>query len=209
MECFDNSNIQGAFAVAACVVFKQAKPSKQDYRHFTIKTVEGPNDFASMEEVLTRRYTRLLADNAPLPQLVIVDGGKGQLSSAVKIFTQLGIIHKIQLIGIAKRLEEIYFPGDSVPLYLDKTSETLKVIQHMRDEAHRFGITHHRNKRSESFYTNRTYKYSRNRRYIAELIISTFKTVEAVKQASKDQLSQAIGKAKAHVVFEYFHGYSM
>lgn len=209
MECFDNSNIQGAFAVAACVVFKQAKPSKQDYRHFTIKTVEGPNDFASMEEVLTRRYTRLLADNEPLPQLVIVDGGKGQLSSAVKIFTQLGILHKIQLIGIAKRLEEIYFPGDSVPLYLDKTSETLKVIQHMRDEAHRFGITHHRNKRSKAFIQTELTNITGIGDTLAQTLLSTFKTVEAVKQASKDQLSQAIGKAKAHVVYEYFHGHSM
>ncbi|HOS84087.1 MAG: UvrABC system protein C [Bacteroidetes bacterium ADurb.Bin217] len=209
MECFDNSNIQGAFAVAACVVFKNAKPSKQDYRHFTIKTVEGPNDFASMEEVLTRRYTRLLAENEPLPQLVIVDGGKGQLSSAVKIFTQLGILQKIQLIGIAKRLEEIYFPGDSVPLYLDKTSETLKVIQHMRDEAHRFGITHHRNKRSKAFIQTELTNIAGIGDTLAQTLLSTFKTVEAVKQASKDQLSQAIGKAKAHVVFEYFHGHSM
>lgn len=209
MECFDNSNIQGAFPVAACVVFKNAKPSKQDYRHFTIKTVEGPNDFASMEEVLTRRYTRLLAENEPLPQLVIVDGGKGQLSSAVKIFTQLGILQKIQLIGIAKRLEEIYFPGDSVPLYLDKTSETLKVIQHMRDEAHRFGITHHRNKRSKAFIQTELTNIIGIGDTLAQTLLSTFKTIEAVKQASKDQLSQAIGKAKAHVVFEYFHGHSM
>lgn len=204
MECFDNSNIQGAFPVAACVVFKQAKPSKQDYRHFNIKTVEGPNDFASMEEVLTRRYTRLLAENEALPQLVIVDGGKGQLSSAVKIFTQLQIIHKIQLIGIAKRLEEIFFPGDSIPLYLDKTSETLKVIQHMRDEAHRFGITHHRNQRSKHFIQTELTTIPGIGNKIAETLLTTFKTVEAVKQASIEQLSLAIGKVKAGVVFDFF-----
>ncbi|HRS18240.1 MAG TPA: excinuclease ABC subunit UvrC [Bacteroidales bacterium] len=205
MECFDNSNIQGAFAVAACVVFKNAKPSKQDYRHFNIKTVEGPNDFASMEEVLTRRYTKLIAENEPLPQLVIVDGGKGQLSSAVKVFTQLGIVDKVKLIGIAKRLEEIFFPGDSIPLYLNKTSETLKVIQHMRDEAHRFGITHHRNKRSKHFIQSELTSIQGIGSTIAEKLLSHFKSIEAIKNASEEELTKLIGKSKTSVIKAYFH----
>ena len=204
MECFDNSNIQGAFPVAACVVFKNAKPSKQDYRHFNIQTVEGPNDFASMEEILTRRYTRLLAENQDLPQLVIVDGGKGQLSSAVKIFKQLGIFDKIQLIGIAKRLEEIFFPDDSIPLYLDKTSESLKVIQQMRDEAHRFGITHHRNQRSKHFITSELHTIPGIGPKTAEILLTEFKSVAAVKKASIADLAKVIGNAKAEVVKKFF-----
>lgn len=204
MECFDNSNLQGTHAVSACVVFKNAKPSKQDYRHFTIQTVEGPNDFASMEEVLTRRYSRLIAEQQPLPQLVIVDGGKGQLSSAVKIFTQLGILDKVQLIGIAKRLEEIFFPGDSIPLYLDKSSESLKIIQHMRDEAHRFGITHHRNKRSKAFIQTELTQIPGIGDTLAQTLLSSFKSVEAIKHASQEQLAQVIGKAKAQLVYDYF-----
>ncbi len=154
IECFDNSNIQGTNPVASCVVFKNAQPSKKDYRHFNIKTVEGPNDFASMKEVLTRRYSRLMAEGEPLPQLVVVDGGKGQLSSAAEALDEIGLRGKIALVGIAKRLEEIYFPGDSIPLYIDKNSESLRVVQHLRDEAHRFGITHHRNRRSKSAITS-------------------------------------------------------
>lgn len=204
MECFDNSNIQGAFPVAACVVFKNAKPSKQDYRHFNIKTVEGPNDFASMEEILTRRYTRLLAENQTLPQLVIVDGGKGQLSSAVKIFDQLGISSKVQLIGIAKRLEEIFFPGDSIPLYLNKTSESLKVIQQMRDEAHRFGITHHRNQRSKNFTTSELNAIEGIGPKTAELLLTELKSVQAIKKTNFDDLTKIIGKAKAEIVSNYF-----
>ncbi|MDE6564139.1 MAG: excinuclease ABC subunit UvrC, partial [Muribaculaceae bacterium] len=149
IECFDNSNIQGTNPVASCVVFKDGKPSKRDYRHFNIKTVEGPDDFASMKEVLTRRYTRLVQEDEPLPQLIVVDGGKGQLSAAVEALDDMGLRGTIAVVGIAKRLEEIYFPGDSVPLYIDKNSETLRVVQHLRDEAHRFGITHHRNRRSK------------------------------------------------------------
>ena len=149
IECFDNSNMQGVNPVAACVVFKNAKPSKKDYRHFNIKTDEGPDDFASMEEVVYRRYKRLLVEEKDLPQLIVIDGGKGQLSSAVKSLGKLNLIGKLSIIGIAKRLEEIYFPGDSVPLYLDKRSESLKLIQQLRDEAHRFGITHHRKQRSK------------------------------------------------------------
>jgi len=150
IECFDNSNIQGTHPVAACVVFRKGKPSKKEYRHYNIKTVVGPDDFASMEEVVFRRYKRLLAENESLPQLIIIDGGKGQLSSALKSLDVLGLRGKIAIIGIAKRLEEIYYPGDSVPLYLDKKSESLKIIQFLRNEAHRFGITLHRNKRSKS-----------------------------------------------------------
>ncbi|MGV6845471.1 MAG: excinuclease ABC subunit UvrC, partial [Lutibacter sp.] len=154
IECFDNSNIQGTNPVAACVVFKNGKPSKKDYRHFNIKTVEGPNDFASMEEVVFRRYKRLLDEGENLPQLIVIDGGKGQLSAALKSLDVLGLRNKIAIIGIAKRLEELYYPEDPIPLYLDKTSESLKIIQQLRDEAHRFGITHHRNKRSKAAITN-------------------------------------------------------
>ena len=149
MECFDNSNLQGSYPVSACVVFKNGKPSKRDYRHFNIKTVEGPDDFASMYEVLTRRYKRLVEEKQSLPQLIIIDGGKGQLSSSVQALKDLDLYGKIAIVGIAKRLEEIYYPGDSLPLYINKKSESLKIIQHMRDEAHRFGITHHRNRRSK------------------------------------------------------------
>ena len=153
IECFDNSNLQGSEPVAACVVFKNAKPLKREYRHYNIKTVEGPNDFASMEEVVYRRYKRLMDENKTLPQLIVIDGGKGQLTSAVSALDKLKLRGKISIIGIAKRLEEIYFPGDSVPVYINKNSETLKVVQQVRDEAHRFGINFHRNKRSKSFIT--------------------------------------------------------
>ncbi len=154
IECFDNSNLQGTFPVAACVVFKNAKPLKKEYRHFNVKTVQGPNDFASMEEIVFRRYSRLLNEGGELPQLIVIDGGKGQLSSAVAALDKLELRGKISIIGIAKRLEEIYFPGDSVPIYINKNSETLKIIQQLRDEAHRFGITFHRNKRSKSFISS-------------------------------------------------------
>lgn len=205
VECFDNSNIQGAFPVAACVVFKNGKPSKQDYRHFNIKTVEGPNDFASMEEILTRRYTRLIAENQPLPQLVIVDGGKGQLSSAVHIFDKLGITGKVALIGLAKRLEEIFFPGDPVPLYLDRNSETLKVIQHLRNEAHRFGITHHRNKRSKEFIKSELLSIEGIGPTTSEALLKSFKSVENIKAASVQELAVEIGASKADIIFKYFH----
>ncbi|MDR2963486.1 MAG: excinuclease ABC subunit UvrC [Bacteroidales bacterium] len=204
IECFDNSNIGGSFPVAACVVFKNAKPSKADYRHFNIRTVEGPNDFASMEEILTRRYSRLLAEHAPLPQLVIVDGGKGQLSSAVKIFKQLGIFEKVQLIGIAKRLEEIFFPNDPVPLYLSKTSETLKVIQNLRNEAHRFGITHHRNQRSKFFISSELTSIEGIGEKTAELLLKKFKTIGGIQSASIEELATVIGQKKAEVVKHYF-----
>ncbi|HPY82518.1 MAG: excinuclease ABC subunit UvrC [Bacteroidales bacterium] len=204
IECFDNSNIQGAFPVAACVVFKQAKPSKQDYRHFNIKTVTGPNDFASMEEVIRRRYTRLIAENQELPQLVIVDGGKGQLSSAVKIFKELNIYHTVQLIGIAERLEEIYVPNDSVPIYLDKTSESLKLIQRMRDEAHRFGITHHRNQRSKHFIQSELTTIPGIGIKTAELLLSTFKSIQNIKHAQFQEIADVIGNSKAGIITHYF-----
>lgn len=206
IECFDNSNIQGAFPVAACVVFKNAKPSKKDYRHFNIKTVEGPNDFASMEEVLRRRYTRLIEEKQALPKLVIVDGGKGQLSSAVKIFKELGIFDSVQLIGLAKRLEEIYFPHDSIPLYLDKTGESLKLIQQLRDESHRFAITHHRNQRSKNFTQTELTEIPGIGPKISELLLQTFSSVSRIKKTSLSELSTVIGTVKAQKVFEYFNG---
>jgi excinuclease ABC subunit C len=184
IECFDNSNIQGTNPVAACVVFKDGKPSKKDYRHFNIKTVEGPNDFASMEEVVYRRYKRLLDENQSLPQLIIIDGGKGQLSSALKSIDELGLRGKIAIIGIAKRLEELFYPGDSVPLYLDKKSETLKVIQFLRNEAHRFGITFHRDKRSKSALNSSMETIPGIGEKTMQTLITHFKSVKRLKLAS-------------------------
>lgn len=205
IECFDNSNIQGTNPVASCVVFRDAKPSKKDYRHFNIKTVEGPDDFASMKEVLTRRYTRLMQE-APddLPQLIVVDGGKGQLSSAVEALEEIGLRGKIALVGIAKRLEEIYFPGDSVPLYIDKNSESLKVVQHLRDEAHRFGITHHRDRRSKSAIVSELSKIPGVGPATEQALLSHFKSVKRISQATVDALAEVIGPAKAKVVRAHF-----
>ncbi len=205
MECFDNSNLQGSFPVASCVVFKNGKPSKKEYRHYNVKTVEGPNDFASMEEIVYRRYKRLLDEKAPLPQLVIVDGGKGQLSSAVKVLEKLELRGKIALIGIAKKLEEIYFPGDSVPVYINKNSETLKVIQHLRDEAHRFGITFHRNKRSKAFITSELNSINGIGEKSVQILLNNFKSVQAIKDLKFDELAKAIGRSKATLVYNYFH----
>ncbi len=196
IECFDNSNIQGTNAVAACVVFKNARPSKKDYRHFNIKTVFGSDDFASMEEVICRRYKRLLKEKKALPQLIVIDGGKGQLSSAIKSLEKLNLTGKISIIGIAKKLEEIYFPGDSVPLYLDKRSESLKLIQQLRDEAHRFGIAHHRNKRSKSSLITSLDNIKGVGPKTVELLISHFGSVKNVKQANKEELVKLIGQAK-------------
>lgn len=223
IECFDNSNIQGTNPVASCVVFKKGKPSKKDYRHFKIKTVEGPNDFASMEEILTRRYSRLLKEEAALPQLVIVDGGKGQLHSAVVAMSNItknstfddwseeekragqDKINHIQLIGIAKRLEELFFPGDSIPLYLDKRSETLKVIQHLRDEAHRFGITFHRDLRSKA----QIHSELDDIKHIGEItktkLLKEFKSIAGIKRASLEELTACIGNSKAAIVYGYFN----
>lgn len=204
IECFDNSNIQGTNPVAACVVFKDGKPSKREYRKFNIKTVEGPNDFASMEEVVYRRYKRLVEEKEPLPQLVIVDGGKGQLSSGLKALDTLGLRGKITIIGIAKRLEEIYYPGDSIPLYLDKKSESLKVIQHLRNEAHRFGITFHRQKRSKAALdTELDLIPGIGEKTIIELL-KNFRSVKRISEASKHELSEVIGDSRATKVYNYY-----
>ena len=204
IECFDNSNIQGTNPVASCVVFRNGKPSKRDYRHFNIKTVVGPDDFASMKEVLTRRYTRLMQEGEELPQLVVVDGGKGQLSAAVEALEAIGLRGTIALAGIAKRLEEIYFPGDSVPLYIDKNSETLKVVQHMRDEAHRFGITFHRDKRSKSQIVSELDSIKGVGPKTAEALLKHFKSVKRIRQASLDEIAAVVGAAKARVITEGF-----
>ncbi len=205
MECFDNSNIQGTNAVSACVVFRDAKPSKKDYRHFNIKTVEGPNDFASMEEVIFRRYKRMLEENQSLPQLIIIDGGKGQLSSALNALEKLNLRGRVAIVGIAKKLEEIFFPGDSLPIYLDKRSESLKVIQFMRNEAHRFGITHHRSKRSKAAIQSELTEIKGIGSATQELLIKKFKTVKAIKQLGIDDLTQVVGENRAKIIHDYFH----
>ncbi|WP_378179647.1 excinuclease ABC subunit UvrC [Aquimarina sp. SS2-1] len=204
IECFDNSNIQGTNPVAACVVFKNGKPSKKEYRKFNIKTVEGPNDFASMEEVVYRRYKRLLDEEQPLPQLVIVDGGKGQLSSGLKALERLDLRGKITIIGIAKRLEEIYYPGDSIPLYLDKKSESLKIIQHLRNEAHRFGITFHRQKRSKAALdTELDTIPGIGEKTVIELL-KHFRSVKRISESTKNELAEVIGESRATKVFNYY-----
>lgn len=205
IECFDNSNIQGSHPVAACVVFKDGKPSKKDYRHFNIKTVEGPDDFASMEEVVHRRYKRLLDEGSDLPQLIIIDGGKGQLSAAVKSLEILGLKGKIAILGIAKRLEEIYFPNDSVPLYLDKKSETLKIIQRLRNEAHRFGITHHRNKRSKSAIQNELDGIEGIGEKTTLKLLQKFKSIKRIKEAKLEEIVELIGEDKAKKVYQFYH----
>ena len=204
IECFDNSNIQGEHAVSACVVFKNAKPSKKDYRHFNIKTVVGPDDFASMEEAVYRRYKRMLDEGQSLPQLIVIDGGKGQLSSSLTALERLDLRGKVAIVGIAKRLEEIFFPGDSLPIYIDKRSESLKVIQHMRNEAHRFGITHHRNKRSKAALTSELTGISGVGPKTHEDLMIRFKTVSAIKEASLEDLTKEIGLAKAKIIRGYF-----
>jgi len=205
IECFDNSNIQGSDPVAACVVFKNGKPAKKEYRQFNIKTVVGPDDFASMEEVVFRRYKRLVNEAEPLPQLIVIDGGKGQLSSAVKSLDLLGLRGKIAIIGIAKRLEEIYFPEDPIPLYLDKKSETLKVIQQLRNEAHRFGISFHRNKRSKAAINSELEGINGIGEKTAQELLKIFKSVKRIKEASLADLSKTVGRAKAKLIYESFH----
>lgn len=209
IECFDNSNIQGTNPVAACVVFKDGKPSKKDYRHFNIKTVEGPNDFASMEEVVYRRYKRLLDENQPLPQLIIIDGGKGQLSSALKSIDDLGLRGKIAIIGIAKRLEELFYPGDSVPLYLDKKSETLKVIQQLRNEAHRFGITFHRDKRSKAALNSSIESIPGIGEKTMQALIKHFKSVKRLKLATEKEISEVVGLSKAKKISDFYHNQNL
>jgi excinuclease ABC subunit C len=205
IECFDNSNFHGTHAVSACVVFRNAKPSKKDYRHFNIKTVEGPDDFASMEEAVFRRYKRMKEEEQSLPQLIVIDGGKGQLSSAVKALEDLGLRGQIAIVGIAKKLEEIFFPGDSYPIYIDKRSESLKVVQHLRNEAHRFGITHHRNKRSKAALVSEITQIKGIGEKTYEELIRNFKSAQGVKRATEDELVEVIGKAKAQIVLDYFN----
>lgn len=205
IECFDNSNIQGTNPVSACVVFKNAKPSKGDYRIFHPKTVQGPNDFDTMKEVVFRRYRRLLDEGSSLPQLIIIDGGKGQLSAAIESLVQLDLYGKIAVIGIAKRLEEIYFPGDSLPIYLDKRSETLKLIQRLRDEAHRFGITKHRDRRSKDAIRSELTDIKGVGMHTTQALIHHFKTVQAVKEASLEDLQKVVNNKMAALIYNHFH----
>ena len=209
IECFDNSNIQGTNPVASCVVFKNGKPSKKDYRHFIIKTVVGADDFASMKEVLHRRYTRMMAEGEKLPDMVVVDGGKGQLSAAVEAFDEMGIRGEVALVGIAKRLEEIYFPGDSLPLYINKTSPSLRVIQAMRDEAHRFGITHHRDRRSKGQTVSELDSIRGVGPATKTALIKQFKSVKRIKEATLDAIVDVVGKSKGMVVYSHFHKESL
>lgn len=205
IECFDNSNFHGSYPVAACVVFKNAKPAKQDYRHFNIKTVEGPNDFASMEEVIYRRYKRMIDENQSLPQLIIVDGGKGQLSAAMKSIEKLELRGKITVVGIAKKLEEIFFPEDPLPLYIDKRSESLKLIQRLRNEAHRFGITHHRNKRSKSAFKSELLEIPSIGEKTAKALLRAHSSIERIKTLGVETLEKTVGHTQATAVYEYFH----
>jgi len=204
IECFDNSNIQGTNPVSACVVFKDGKPSKKDYRHFNVKTVEGPDDFATMEEVIYRRYHRLQEEHQPMPQLIVIDGGKGQLGAALNSLDKLGLRGKIAVISIAKRLEEIYYPGDSLPMYIDKKSETLKVIQHMRNEAHRFGITHHRKRRSKGAINSGLLNIEGIGEKTAQELLKHFKSFKRVKEASFEELEKVVGKAKTEIILKAF-----
>ncbi|MBR4829906.1 MAG: excinuclease ABC subunit C [Muribaculaceae bacterium] len=206
IECFDNSNISGSNAVASCVVFRNAKPAKKEYRHFNIKTVEGADDFASMREVVTRRYRRLAQEGHELPQLLIVDGGKGQVSSAIEALSQIGLKGQIAVVGIAKRLNEVFFPGDSIPLYIDKNSETLRVIQHLRDEAHRFAITFHRKQRSKSQVHSALDDVPGIGPKTRTLLIKQFKSLKRIKEAALEDLAQVIGQAKAQSLYETLHG---
>lgn len=204
IECFDNSNLQGTNPVASCVVFRNTRPSKKDYRHYNVKTVVGPDDFASMEEIVFRRYRRLIEEEKSLPQLIVVDGGKGQLGAALNALEKLELRGKIAIIGIAKRLEEIYFPGDSVPLYLDKNSETLKIIQQLRDEAHRFGITFHRNKRSGEFIKSELENISGIGEKTITAVLKRFKSVENLKKQGYRVVADEIGDSKARIIFDFY-----
>ncbi|HUH19339.1 excinuclease ABC subunit UvrC [Albibacterium sp.] len=204
IECFDNSNFQGKYPVSAIVVFKDARPSKKDYRHFNVKTVEGPDDFKTMEEAVYRRYKRLLAEEQPLPQLIVIDGGKGQLSSAMKSLKKLGIEKEVTIIGIAKRLEEIYYPGDQFPLYLDKKSETLRIIQQLRDEAHRFGITFHRNQRSRKTFQTELTLIPGIGKTTAEKLLQTFKSVKRIRESSEDDLLKVINRKQLDKLLLFF-----
>jgi excinuclease ABC subunit C len=204
IDCFDNSNIQGAYPVAAMVVFTNAKPDKKEYRHFNIRTVEGPDDYASMEEIIYRRYKRVLEEEKPLPQLIVIDGGKGQLSAALNSLEKLGLRGSIGIIGIAKRLEEIYYPDDQVPMYLDKKSETLRIIQHLRDEAHRFGITHHRKRREKGTIKTALTAIEGIGEATSQLLLQKFKSVKNIQKATLEELQEVVGNMKGKVVFDYY-----
>ena len=204
IECFDNSNLQGTYPVASCVVFRDGKPSRKEYRHFNIKTVVGPDDFASMREIVGRRYSRMLAEGKQLPDLIVVDGGKGQLSSAYRVLQELGIADKVTIVGLAKRIEEIFFPNDPDPYYLDRTGEPLKVIMHLRDEAHRFGITFHRQKRSKGFIKSELESIPGLGSVSIEKLLKRFKTVTAIREASRDQLADVVGNARAMAILDFF-----
>lgn len=208
IECFDNSNFQGDYAVAAMVQFVNAKPNKAEYRHFNIKTFEGPDDFASMEEIVHRRYSRLMREEKPLPQLIIIDGGKGQLSAAVNSLEKLGLRGRITIIGIAKKLEEIYFPGDTLPIYIDKRSESLRLIQQLRDEAHRFGITHHRKKFEKGFLQSELSQIKGIGPQNAEKLLVAFKSFKGIQAASKEQIIAVAGKSIAQKISDYFESKS-
>lgn len=203
IECFDNSNIQGTNPVAACVVFKKAKPSKKDYRHFNIKSVIGPDDYASMREIVERRYSRLLNEGSSLPQLIVIDGGKGQLHAAVESLQKIGLYGKIAVIGIAKRLEEIYYPDDSVPLYIDKNSETLKLIQHLRDEAHRFGIAFHRQKRSKTQLVSELDDVKGIGTETKKKLLTHFKSIKRIKEANEEEITKIVGKNKSSIIMNW------
>ena len=204
IECFDNSNFQGKYPVSAIVVFRDGKPSKKDYRHFNVKTVEGPNDFATMEEAVYRRYKRLLEEGQELPQLIVIDGGKGQLSSSVKSLKKLGIFDQLTVIGIAKRLEELYYPGDQYPIYLDKKSETLKIIQQLRDEAHRFGITFHRKKRDQGTLQTELELIEGIGKTSAQNLLRQFKSVKRIKEAAEQDLLQVVNTKQAKAIINFF-----
>jgi excinuclease ABC subunit C len=205
IECFDNSNLQGTNPVASCVVFRNGKPARSEYRHFNIKTVEGPDDFASMREIIHRRYSRLLAEGRELPDLIIVDGGKGQLSSAYGVLKELGIENKVPIVGLAKRLEEIFYPGDSTPYYLSRTGEPLKVVCHIRDEAHRFGITFHRQKRSINFLVSELDSIKGIGQKSREALLKRFKSVANMRRASLEELIDCIGKSKAEALYNHIN----
>jgi excinuclease ABC subunit C len=204
IDCFDNSNIQGAYPVSAMTVFIDGKPAKKEYRHFNVKTVVGPDDFATMEEVIYRRYSRVLEEQQGLPQLIVIDGGKGQLGAAINSLKKLDLMGKLTIVGIAKRLEEIYFPGDPYPLYIDKRSKTLRVLQHIRDEAHRFGITHHRSKRSRSIIKTELSEIKGIGENTAQKLLNEFKSVKEISKATFDQLQAVVGKSKAEVILSFF-----
>ena len=206
IECFDNSNLQGTNPVASCVVFRDGRPSRKEYRHFNIKTVVGADDFASMREIVRRRYTRLLEEGAELPDLIIVDGGKGQLSSAYEVLCELGIEKRVPIVGLAKRIEEIFFPGDPMPYYLSRTGEPLKVVCHIRDEAHRFGITFHRQKRSNAFIDSELEHIKGIGTKSVNELMRRFRTISKIRSATEAELAETVGAARARAVYEYFHG---